>query len=295
MATLIQAKVIWKSTKIRVGMVPETELVSMPDRKRWSRLPIKRLVISSKAREYPPGYPDNRGQAIGHQGHGNGVQQVFISGHTCGFMKELKSFGIKFIMYVGGEVEAQLKCMAKVSGGEYFTASGPENFKSALTKVVQKTVAQNLIVSGFDGKDTRVSARVKVLDASSKVIASDTGFKVGFSLPPGEYTLNIKSETMSETLTISNIKVVKDQVTRQKAVFSQSMVTAVLEDHEGRPTNGYIRIVDTRTDQMANGKDHKNTPVSFKVSPGNYQLQMECKETGMTIKSDPFSLAPGQK
>ena len=53
MAMLIQAKVIWKSTNRMVGIVPDTEWMSMPLRKRCFKLPINRFGLSPKAREYP--------------------------------------------------------------------------------------------------------------------------------------------------------------------------------------------------------------------------------------------------
>ncbi len=53
MATEMPANVIWNTTNIRVGMVPDTLDTSMPARNRWLRLPIRGLALSPNAREYP--------------------------------------------------------------------------------------------------------------------------------------------------------------------------------------------------------------------------------------------------
>lgn len=217
----------------------------------------------------------------------------------CAFIRELKGLGINFIMHVvgfdvGPKIEEQLRCMAKAGGGEYFPASDADNLKNALDIVVKKTVAQNLIILSFDDKSAPLSARVNVLNQSGVIVASDAGPRVGFGLTPGTYLIVVKPETMSESQTITGITVTADQVTQKKVVFAKAKIRVSLKDNSGNPVKGYIRVVNMQTGQYAAQDDHKGKFTEFVVSPGNYQVIMECLDTGAKIKSEPFTLAPGE-
>ncbi len=217
----------------------------------------------------------------------------------CAFVKELKALGIKFVMHVvgfdvGGETEQQLRCMAKAGGGEYFPASDASNLKDALNAVVKKTVAQNLIVSSFDAKKNPLSARVNVLDQSGAIIATDSGKRVGFGLSPGSYSITVKPETMTETITIRDVVVTADQTTKKDVIFAKAKISVDIKDATGKTVPGYIRIVNLHDDQYADQGDYTGKTKTFTVSPGNYQVIMECSTTRAKIKSEPFTLAPGE-
>ena len=64
-------------------------------------------------------------------------------GDPCALVKELKAAGIRFVMHVIGfdvteQERAQLECMARAGGGEYFTAKTAKDFQMAAKKVVKK-------------------------------------------------------------------------------------------------------------------------------------------------------------
>ncbi|BBD09170.1 VWA domain-containing protein [Desulfovibrio ferrophilus] len=217
----------------------------------------------------------------------------------CAFVAELKKLGINFVMHVvgfdvGGETEAQLKCMAEAGGGEYFPASDADKLKGALDTVVKKTVAKNLVVNCFDDKKTPVSVMISVLDPSGKLVASDGGRRVSFGLAPGTYTLKINPDTLSENKVIKNVTVTADQVTRKDIVFGKSQVIVTMKDGDGSDVPGYIRIVDQKTEQYVKEGDHKGASSGFIVSPGEYVVDMECSNTGRRIKSEAFTLRSGE-
>jgi len=217
----------------------------------------------------------------------------------CGFVAELEKLGIKFVLHVvgfdvGGQTEAQLKCMAKAGGGQYFPAKDAGKLKNALDTVVKKTVAKNLIITAFDDKNAPVSARVTVMDKSGKIVDSDGGKRVRFALAPGNYTITVKPETMTETKTLDGITVTDDQVTHRKVVFAKSQIIVTMKDGSGKDIPGYVRIVDLKTDQHAEEGDHRGKASGFTVSPGEYQVDMECSNIGKRVKSEQFILHAGE-
>ena len=122
-------------------------------------------------------------------------------GDPCELTKKLKEAGIDFTMYVVGfdvnkEVTAQLECVAKAGGGQYFPASSAEKLKSALTDVVDKTVKKNLVIQPFDANNKPLSAMVAVFDQNGKQVDSDGGKKISFQLPPGTYTVTVNPDTL---------------------------------------------------------------------------------------------------
>lgn len=217
----------------------------------------------------------------------------------CSFVAELKKMGINFVMHVvgfdvGGETETELKCMAKAGGGEYFPAKDAVKLKEALGTVIDKTVARNLVVSCYDATSAPLSVMVSVLDSSGKVVASDGGKRVSFSLLSGTYSLKVNPDTLSENKIIENVVVTADQITETKVVFAKAQVTVTMKDGSGKDIVGYVRIVDMQSGQYAEQGDHKGKTTGFTLSPGDYQVDMECSNTGKRIKSEPFALRAGE-
>jgi Ca-activated chloride channel homolog len=217
----------------------------------------------------------------------------------CKFVAELENLGIKFVLHVvgfdvGGKTEEQLKCMAKAGGGEYFPAKDADKLKHALYTVVKKAVAKNLVVTCYDDKNVLTSVMINVLDQSGNIVATDGGKQVNFSLAPGTYTLKVNPDTLTDIKTIENIIVSKDKVTEKKVVFAKSQIIVTLKDGNENNIPGYIRIVDLKTGQYAEEGDHNDKISDFIVSPGEYQVDMECSNTGRRIKSKSFTLGSGQ-
>ncbi|WDP87018.1 MAG: VWA domain-containing protein [Desulfobacter sp.] len=217
----------------------------------------------------------------------------------CNFVVQLEKLGIKFVLHVvgfdvGGQTEAQLKCMAKAGGGEYFPAKDAGKLKHALDTVIKKTVAKNLVVTSFDGKNNPVSVMIKVVDSSGNTVATDGGKRVSFGLVPGTYTLKVNPDTLTQKITVENVVVTESKVTQKKVVFAKSQIIVSMKDGNGNNVPGYIRIVDQKSGQSAEEGDHKGKISGFIVSPGEYIVDMECSNTGRRIKSEPFSIQPGE-
>jgi Ca-activated chloride channel family protein len=216
----------------------------------------------------------------------------------CGLVAELQNLGIRFVLHVvgfdvSGDTEAQLKCMAAAGNGEYFQAEDAGKLKAAFHTVIEKAVARNLIVACVDDKDAPVSVMISVIDSSGNIVASDGGERVSFGLAPGTYTLKVNPDALSGNMIVDGVTVTADKVAERKLVFAKSQVVVSMEDGSGKNIPGYVRIVDLETDQYAEEGDHKGEKTVFIVSPGEYQVDMECSNTGRRIKSEAFSLGAG--
>jgi Ca-activated chloride channel family protein len=219
-------------------------------------------------------------------------------GDPCELTRQLRESGIEFTLHVVGfDVDAktteQLECIAEAGGGTYHGAADAEKLKSALTDVIRKAVATNLVVLGFGPDEKPLSVRVNVLDQGGSQVATDAGKKVGFGLPAGSYALDVRAEALSETIRIESVTVTEDEVMEQKVVFASARIAVSLKNDRGAPVNGYVRIVDEATGQYAEQGDIVDGRALFEVSPGTYRLIMECADTGSKIKTDVFSIDPG--
>jgi Ca-activated chloride channel family protein len=221
-------------------------------------------------------------------------------GDPCQLTQKLKDAGIDFTMYVVGfdvnkEVTAQLECVAKAGGGQYIPASSAEKLKSALTDVIDKAVKKNLVVQAFDAKNKPLPAMVAVFDQNGKQVDSDGGKKISFQLPPGTYSITVKPDTLTESRTLKDVVVTDKEVTEKKVVFAKSKVTVTLKDGDGNPVKGYIRVVNQADEQYANEGDIIDKPLTLVVSPGEYHVLMKCSATGVNIKTESFTLEPGEE
>ena len=221
-------------------------------------------------------------------------------GDPCALTKKLKKSGIDFTMHVVGfdvddKTTEQLECIAAAGGGDYHSASDAAKLRNALTKVIKKSVGKNLVVNGFGPDNKSISVRVNVFDPHGKKVATDAGKIVGFELPPGTYRLTVKPETMGELKKIDNVIVTEEQIARLNVVFADARIGVLLKNNSGVPVKGYARILDKASNQYADQGDIEGKSRYFTVSPGTYRVVMECSETGAKIKTDYFSLGPGDK
>ncbi len=202
----------------------------------------------------------------------------------CNFVAELEKLGIKFVLHVvgfdvGGQTEAQLKCMAKAGGGEYFPAKDADKLKDALNEVIEKTVSKNLKVSVFlNGK--AIGADVKVSDPSSgTVVASRAASEkkpLMLSVTPGTYTVTVTDEWEQEgrpRLVFENVEITDRKVREITANFGSGILT-IWNLKNGKPFKGSVKV--TTMDGKTVGGGLKTTyeekPAEYKLQPGKYQI-----------------------
>ncbi|MBF0209163.1 MAG: VWA domain-containing protein [Oligoflexia bacterium] len=114
-------------------------------------------------------------------------------GEPCSTALALKSSGIKFIMHVVGfdvdkEASEQLACIAKVSGGKYFSSQNAEELLSILSSV-QKSVIENSSIKIQEKFEPQNSQPVK---EEQKVITSSKSLKIK-AKSPGKITFKRNS------------------------------------------------------------------------------------------------------
>ena len=205
----------------------------------------------------------------------------------CGFVAELEKLGIKFVLHVvgfdvGGEAEAQLKCMAKAGGGEYFPAKDAGKLKEALDTVVKKTVTKNLKVSIFlNGK--AIGGSVEVTNPATgervaHVMRSDPK-PILMGVTPGTYRVTVADEWKQEgrpTLVFENVQINESEVREITANFGSGTLT-IWTYRNGKPFKGRTRL-STLDDQTVGGgyaTTYPDKPAKYVLQPGKYKLMAE--------------------
>jgi len=177
--------------------------------------------------------------------------------NPCSVAKELEKKGIDFVTHVIGfnvdkSTDKQLECIAKATGGEYFSAKNASALNDAMKSIVKKVekveppkpkakkLENNLEVTASEtegGKWIEASCRAyKIVDG--EVDDSDSWYidtkkkKVAKKhLPVGKYTLKCNYNAFKREIPI---EIKDDNVTKVHVVFSQTgKVYATAREKEG--------------------------------------------------------------
>jgi hypothetical protein len=106
--------------------------------------------------------------------------------NPCETAEELEKLGVDFIIHVVGfdvdkETEAQLKCIAKVTGGKYFTAQNAEDLNKAMSSIVEEVNVipiDNLEVKSSEIEEGEVSISASETAEGNFVKARHTLFNM---------------------------------------------------------------------------------------------------------------------
>ena len=205
----------------------------------------------------------------------------------CGFVAELKATGINFVLHVvgfdvGGEIEAQLKCMAGKGGGEYFPARDAGKLKEAISTVIEKTVEKNLKVSVFlNGKPIGGTVEVKNPNTGKRAAhrAHSEPTPLLLSVTPGTYTVTVTDDWQQEgrpSLVFENVRLNDKEVAEIKANFGSGTLK-VWNIRNGKPFKG--RVLVRAVDGEDTGGGYKTTfpdePAKYILKPGQYKVVAE--------------------
>jgi Ca-activated chloride channel family protein len=205
-------------------------------------------------------------------------------GDPCALVKELKKLGIKFVMHVIGfdvteEERAQLECMAKAGGGEYFTAKTAGQFKMAAKKVVEKAqeigyLRVTALKNGAPFQATMVvypSGQDKSLFTTSTVV--EEGDK-GKKLKPGTYDIRVTDARVQTqpTVTVTGIVVELGKTAERTVDFSGGTLTvAVIKN--GKPSFARIYVNQAGTDtRVASSDTSTANPQTIQLEAGTYDV-----------------------
>ena len=205
----------------------------------------------------------------------------------CGFVAELEKLGIKFVLHVvgfdvGGEAEAQLKCMAKAGGGEYFPAKDAGKLKEALDTVIEKTVEKNLKVSIFlNGKPIGGSVEVTAPATGDRVahIMRSEPKPILMGVTPGTYRVTVADEWKQEgrpTLVFENVQINESEVREITANFGSGTLT-IWTYQNGKPFKARTRLSDMDDQTVGGGyaTTYPDKPAKYVLQPGKYKLMAE--------------------
>jgi len=208
----------------------------------------------------------------------------------CGLVKELKEAGIRFVMHVIGfdvteEEKAQLECMARAGGGEYYTADNAADFQLAAKAVVKKAAEKppvSLKVTSIkDGKPFKSVVQVLIQGGEKRVAEGWTSAEkpACFRLPPGMYDIRAKDQGVIErpTVEIKDVEIVEGQTTERIANFATEGILQVNAIKSNAPFRAYVKVHRQEDDKyMGDGWTQEDgSPMEYKLLPGFYKIRLQ--------------------
>ena len=205
-------------------------------------------------------------------------------GDPCALVKELKKLGIKFVMHVIGfdvteEERAQLECMAKAGGGEYFTAKTAGQFKMAAQKVVKKAQEFGYLRVTALKNGAPFQATMAVYPSGQDTSLLTTGTVVeegnkGTKLKPGTYDIKVTDARVQTkpTVTVTGISIEIGKTAERTVDFSGGTLTVAVVKN-GKPSFARIYVNQAGTDtRVASGDTSVNNPRIIQLEPGTYDV-----------------------
>ncbi len=171
----------------------------------------------------------------------------------CKTVKAAKKYGVKFILHTVGfglskKESAQLQCMAKAGGGEYFQANNAEELLKSARKAIQPMGAVKLTVK-LNGKVNDLMYRVEE-EKTGKIIQQPvlpTASGMAIRLPAGRYNVFVSPAGVSgagERKLSLNIKA-GETIERTLAFGKGILHLTVMVNH--KPVHAYIHMEDSAT------------------------------------------------
>jgi Ca-activated chloride channel family protein len=205
-------------------------------------------------------------------------------GDPCALVKELKKLGIKFVMHVIGfdvteEERAQLECMAKAGGGEYFTAKTAGQFKMAAEKVVEKAQEFGYLRVTALKNGTPFQATMVVYPSGQDKSLSTTGTVVeegdkGMKLKPGTYDIRVTDARVQTkpTVSVTGIPIEIGKTAERTVDFSGGTLTvAVIKNNKPSFARIYVNQAGTDT-RVASSDTSTANPQTIQLEPGTYDV-----------------------
>ncbi|MEF2144810.1 MAG: VWA domain-containing protein [Desulfovibrionaceae bacterium] len=202
----------------------------------------------------------------------------------CAAVQAFKQSGINFVMHVigfdvGGEIEDQLRCMAKAGGGQYFPASNAAELGRAAQEVMELT-GNNLIVSAtLHGEVLPVDVSVMAAGSSAALAnrASTRQDPAGFRLKPGTYDLLIVDEWTQVGRPEQRVEgvVVVDNEVREVTVSFDGGTIEVWAYSNGAKYHADVLVDDANGRRITDMATHEDRAAVFELSPGTYHVTVK--------------------
>jgi Ca-activated chloride channel family protein len=204
-------------------------------------------------------------------------------GDPCAAVKAAKASGVNFILHTVGfglrkKEGAQLQCMAKAGGGEYFQANNAEELLKSARKAVQPMGILKLTVK-VNGKVNDLMYRVEDISTGKiirqPVLPTSSGSSI--QLPGGEYNVFISPAGVSgasEQKLLLRMKA--GEVIKKTLVFGKGILHLTVTVN-GKPAHALIHIEDSNThkgvyESSVFGYD---TPLSINLAAGKVDVVVQ--------------------
>ncbi len=201
----------------------------------------------------------------------------------CETVKAAKKYGIDFILYTVGfglnkKESAQLQCMARAGGGEYFQANNAEELLKSARKAVQPMGVLKLTVK-VNGKVNDLMYRIE--DASTgkiirqPVLPTSSGRTI--QLPGGEYNVFVLPAGVSGageqklSLRMKAGEVIKKTLSFGKGVLHLTVMV------NGKPAHALIHVEDSNTHQWVYESSvfGFDTPLDINLEAGKVDIVIQ--------------------
>jgi len=204
-------------------------------------------------------------------------------GDPCETVKAAKKYGVKFIMHTVGfglskKESAQLACMAKAGGGEYFQANNAEELLKSTRKAMQPMGTLKLTVK-LNGQVNTLMYRVE--DAKSgkliqqPVLPTASGMPI--RLPGGQYNVFVSPAGIGGAREQKlSLHIKAGEVIRKTLVFGKGVLRLTVTMND-KPAHAHIHVEDSTThkgvyESSVFGYD---TPLNINLAAGKVDIVVE--------------------
>ena len=207
----------------------------------------------------------------------------------CGLVKELKGAGIKFVMHVIGfdvteEEREQLECMAKVGGGQYYTADNAGELLAAAREVVEASAFTGgylEITSLKEGQPFEARVDVYRQSDNKSMGSKNTWYRkklAEFKLVPGTYYMKVtdRSVTPHQRQEIRDIEIVSGQTVGKILAFGEAGILRIKTVKENQPFEARVDVYRQSDNKRMGDKNtwYRKKPAEFKLVPGTYYMKV---------------------
>ncbi len=219
--------------------------------------------------------------------------------NPCAVAKELKKSGIDFVTHVIGfnvdkVTDEQLTCIAKATGGEYFSAKNAPDLNKALKTVVKKVEEKPKEVTGkveLSASETKGGKNInakhsiyRIIDKEKnelKYVAAGDSYKdkpVLKKIPAGDYEVRT---SYNKFRIKTHFSVKANETTKLNIVLNQTgkVELSTSETKGGQKINAkhsIYRIIDKEKNELkyvAGGNSYKDKPLLKKIPVGDYEVR----------------------
>ena len=235
-------------------------------------------------------------------------------GDPCAVVEAARAAGVRFVMHtvgfgLGAAQSAQLRCMAKAGGGEYFAANNAQQLLESTRKAMRSDGRGRLqLTLRANGQPVAAWVKISPSDGGAPVVlSSDEGVKPGsvFALAPGHYRIELLPAGLrgGVPMVLDEVVVIEGKTVERTVDFDQVTLRVTATDN-GRPVVVAVRVAGIDDDQTVFDTDSYSTltmhgvktPYAIQLAPGKYRLTVTIPDSSIMPHRQVVDLStPGQR